>query len=113
MTKESPKGLGLFVVIIVILAFMIGTAVTLDAGRNRPEPLQAPATVPFNGSDPSLHDQVEFDREMTQQMGTSVGPGMQASMSDSGMLQRTSEPSYLRELEKHAHEVDRMLARHP
>ena len=50
---------------------------------------------------------------MTQQMGTDVGPGMVAVMSANGMLRRSADQGYLRALEWHAYEIDRMIGRAP
>ena len=50
---------------------------------------------------------------MTQQMGTFVGPGMDAVMPGNGMLGRSADPDYLRALEWHAYEIDRMIGRTP
>lgn len=59
------------------------------------------------------HAQLEADRIMTEQMATVVGPGMQAQMVTNGMLQRSSNDAYLRALEEHVYQVDRMLGRVP
>lgn len=53
------------------------------------------------------HTLLEADRTMTQQMA------VQTSMADTGMLQRSSNPAYVRALERHVYEFDRMLGRVP
>lgn len=42
-----------------------------------------------------------------------VGPGMQAQMSGDGMLERSADEAYLRALEQHTYDVERMLGRVP
>lgn len=59
------------------------------------------------------HSLLEADRVMTQRMTIEVGPGMQAVMPGYGMLQRSADPAYLRALEQHTYEFDRMLGRVP
>lgn len=78
------------------------------------------ATLSFTGSGGGSgpmggfsHDQLEADRVMTQQMATVVGPGMEALMTTNGMLERSANGAYLRALEQHSYEVDRMLERAP
>ena len=113
MAQESRSGIGKFVVLGVLgVGLAVGSLVALESGRDGHEQ-RVPAVTPAGAVAPSQHDQVESDRVMTQQMGTDAGPGMQAGMGANGMLQRTSDQSYVRELEKHAHDVDRMIARHP
>lgn len=65
-------------------------------------------SVPANGT---MHDVYEQDRLMTEQMGIDVGPGMQSMMADDHMLYRSTGDAYMRGLERHACQVDRMLAR--
>jgi hypothetical protein len=59
------------------------------------------------------HEQLEADRVMTQQMATSVGSGMDSVMINDGMLARSGNVAYLRALEQHTRDVDRMLGRVP
>jgi len=59
------------------------------------------------------HAQLEADRIMTEQMGSVVGPGMESLMMTNGMLERSANDAYLRTLEQHVYEVDRMLGRVP
>lgn len=59
------------------------------------------------------HEQLEADRIMTEQMATAVGTGMEAQMSTNGMLERSADPAYLRALERHIYQVDRMVGRTP
>jgi len=59
------------------------------------------------------HAQLEADRIMTEQMAGVIGPGMQLLMTTNGMLQRSANDDYLRALEQHVYEVDRMLGRVP
>jgi hypothetical protein len=62
---------------------------------------------------PGAHAQLEADRVMAQQMAAAIGPGMQAQMWTDGMLGRTSDAAYLRALDQHTYEVERMLGRMP
>ena len=50
---------------------------------------------------------------MTQQMASVVGAGMQSQMTVNGMLERSANDAYLRALEQHVYQVDRMLGRVP
>ncbi len=59
------------------------------------------------------HEQLDADRVMTEQMATAVGPGMEAQMTTYGMLERSANEAYLRALEQHTYQVDRMLGRVP
>lgn len=59
------------------------------------------------------HAQLEADRNMTEQMAIVVGPGMQSQMTTNGMLERSANDAYLRALEQHTYQVDRMLGRVP
>jgi hypothetical protein len=59
------------------------------------------------------HAQLEADRIMTQQMASVVGPGMESQMTTNAMLQRSANDAYLRALEQHVYQVDRMLGRVP
>lgn len=88
-------GTGTAVVIAVVV-----TVVLTPVGR-------APAMNDFS------HAQLEADRVMTKQMATVVGPGMDAQMETNGMLQRSSNDAYLRALEEHIYQVDRMLGQVP
>ena len=95
-------GIGLLAAVVIVAIAVIGGS---GAGT-------APTTPgwPANGAP---HEQLESDRIMTQQMGVDIGPGMQAGMPANGMLGRSIRASYVRMLEQHAAEVDRMLARRP
>ena len=55
------------------------------------------------------HQQLEVDRLMTQRMGTSA----QMPADPDGMLGRSSSPTYVRALEQHMTEIDRMIGRAP
>jgi len=73
-------------------------------------------TNPAGGSGPMggfSHAQLEADRIMTELMASVVGPGMQSLMTADGMLERSANDAYLRALEQHVYEVDRMLGRVP
>lgn len=59
------------------------------------------------------HAQLEADRNMTQQMASVVGPGMESQMTTNAMLERSANEAYLRALEQHTYQVDRMLGRAP
>lgn len=74
---------------------------------------QAPGWGRRGTATPLPHDQLEMDRAMTQQMAFMSGPGMDALMGSYGMLKRSSSEDYLRALEEHSRQFDRMLARTP
>ena len=59
------------------------------------------------------HAQLEADRIMTELMASVVGPGMQSQMTTNGMLERSASDAYVRALEQHVYQVDRMLGRVP
>ncbi len=59
------------------------------------------------------HAQLEADRQMTREMAVAVDPGMQALMAQDGMLQRSADPAYVRALEEHIRQFDRMLGQVP
>lgn len=99
------KAIGIGLLGVVVAVAIAVAAIGGSAGT-------APATPgwPSNGAP---HGQLESDRIMTQQMGVDVGPAMQAGMPANGMLGRSMSASYVRMLEQHAADVDRMLARRP
>ena len=84
------------------VVFVLAT-VTAIAFRGTPQP----------GMGGFSHDQLEADRVMTEQMAVAGGPGMDAQMQSYGMLARSANPAYLRALEQHAYEVDKMIGRAP
>lgn len=53
------------------------------------------------------HSILEQDRVMTEQMA------VQSSMGEDGMLQRSRDPAYVRALEDHVRQFDRMVGRIP
>lgn len=59
------------------------------------------------------HSLLEADRVMADRMAVDVGTGMQYTMAGNGMLERSSNPAYLRTLEEHTRQFDRMLGRVP
>lgn len=58
-------------------------------------------------------EQMEADRMMTQEMAIVTGPGMDVQMASDWMLARSANSAYLRALEQHVYEFDRMLGRVP
>ena len=66
---------------------------------------------PMSGS--FSHAQLEADRIMTERMASVIGPGMQSQMTTDPMLERSDNDAYLRALEQHVYQVDRMLGRVP
>ena len=85
---------------VIVFAFFLTLAITNSAG----------GSAPMGGFS---HAQLEADRLMTEQMARVVGPGMQSLMTTDGMLERSANDAYLRALEQHVYEVDRMLGRVP
>lgn len=97
---ESKAVLALLGTGSVVLVAFVTTAVLTSAG--------APSAM-----NDFSHAQLEADRLMTQEMATVVGPGMDIQMTTNGMLTRSSNDAYLRALEEHVYQVDRMLGRVP
>ena len=84
----------------IVFVFFLTLAITNSAGGSGP----------MGGFS---HAQLEADRIMTERMATAVGPGMQSLMTTDGMLERSANDAYLRALEQHIYQVDRMLGRVP
>ena len=83
-----------------VIVLFVATAVMLGSGKAAPD-------------DTFSHEQLEADRVMTEQMATAVGTGMDAQMSTNGMLERSADAAYLRALERHTYQVNRMVGRVP
>lgn len=98
--SPAKAALGLLAVgTIVVVTFIALAAVTTEP------------RAPVSGDFP--HGQLEADRIMTERMATAVGPGMGSLMTIDGMLERSANDAYVRALEQHAYQVDRMLGRAP
>ena len=73
-------------------------------------PLAVTVSVPSRTAQGGFsHDQLEADRVMTQRMSVAVDPGMASLMASDGMLQRSADPAYVRALEVHIAQFDRVL----
>ncbi len=84
------------------LLMAVVVLVVVKGGPRSPNPVHGyPASI------------VAADWAMTQQMATSIGPGIDAQMQSSGMLQRSQDPHYLAALEAYGHQIDKMLGRSP
>jgi mannitol-specific phosphotransferase system IIBC component len=83
-----------------VIVLFVTTAVVLGSSKATPD-------------DTFSHEQLEADRVMTEQMATAVGTAMDAQMSTNGMLERSADAAYLRALERHTYQVDRMIGRVP
>ena len=83
-----------------VIVLFVATAVMLGSGKAAPDGTFS-------------HEQLEADRVMTEQMATAVGTGMDAQMSTNGMLERSADAAYLRALERHTYQVNRMVGRVP
>ena len=59
------------------------------------------------------HSMLEAHRVMTDRMALDVGTGMQLTMAGNGMLERSSNPAYLRALEEHTYWFEKSLGRVP
>ncbi len=71
-------------------------------------PARTPAASTFD------HDQLQVDANMTQQMSTPSADGpMQRGQIGEDQLDRSWLPGYVRALEQHQADIDRMLARPP
>lgn len=93
------------VVALVGTGLLVSTAVVALAITDSPSGSGPMGGVP--------HAQLEADRNMTQQMASIVGPGMESRMTTNAMLERSTNGAYLRALELHTYQVDRMLGRAP
>ena len=92
--------------VVVLLVGMLALGAFAVAATVLPDPRPAPVTG-FS------HEQLEADRLMTQRMGSYLGPGMDAVMPANGMVARSQSPAYLRALEQHQYEIDRMVGLTP
>lgn len=87
--------------VIVLVAALSGPSV------GAPAPASPPAVSGTYG-----HDQLQSDADMTQQMSTPNANGpMQSGQIQEPMLQRSQDPAYVRALEQHQADIDRMLGR--
>lgn len=93
-----------------LVAALLGTGMLVSMAFFALAITSSGGTGPMNGFS---HGQLEADRIMTEQMASVVGAGMQSQMTTYGMLERSTNESYLRALEQHVYEVDRMLGRVP
>ena len=100
IVSPAKMAVGLLGVGVFVSVAFVGVAITSSAGGSGPT------------GDVS-HAQLEADRLMTQQMAIVVGPGMESQMTANAMLERSANDAYLRALEQHTYEVDRMLGRVP
>lgn len=98
--------IGLTVVLLALVGVIVGVAAasppTLSTAPSHGGTAYMPAGV--------SHAQLESDVAMTQEMSVGNHAGHNCA---AGMLQRSSDPAYLRALEQHAADLDRMLARSP
>ena len=62
---------------------------------------------PSEGMSAYSHSQLDADRAMTQQMA------VQTTMGESGMLQRSADPGYLKALEQHVQQFNGMFGATP
>lgn len=60
-----------------------------------------------SGLDSYSHLQLDADRVMTQQMA------VQSAMGPDGMLQRSADPAYVKALEQHIQQFNRMIGTTP
>jgi hypothetical protein len=89
-----------------IVVVFVGLGLTTTAGDGRGNQVQPPA-VRSTGS----HDVLQVDANMTQQMAIpTANTGSQTHLRDA-QLARSKDANYLRLLEQHQADIDRMLAR--
>ena len=100
LVSPSKLAVGLLGIGTIVVVAFVALAITDSAGGSGP----------MGGFS---HSQLEADRIMTEQMATVVGPGMESQMAANGMLERSANDAYLRALEQHMNQVDRMLGRAP
>ncbi len=101
LVLRSKLLLGMLATGAAVVVLFFSTAVALRS----PQPAMGTGTF--------SHDLLEADRMMTEQMATYVGPGMEAQMPDYGMLARSANDAYLRALELHTYQVNKMMGRVP
>ncbi len=72
----------------------------------------APAVSQLTRQSSSREDELHEDLNMTRYMSgaNATGPMFTGQVTDA-QLQRSSDPAYVRELEKHQQDIDRMLGR--
>lgn len=94
--------LGLLLFVATVSALSPPSTTTPGAGPAAP----IAATASYN------HAQLQTDAAMTQGMSTPNASGpMQSGKIQEPMLQRSQNPAYVKALEQHQAEIDRMLAR--
>lgn len=93
---------------VAVLGFFLGSLVALETYYGTEDAGQVPsAALAGSGS----HETLQNDVEMTQRMSTpNADTGSQAHRGD-GQLERSQSPGYVRALEQHQAQIDRMLAR--
>jgi hypothetical protein len=90
-----------------IVVLFLGLAFASARSPDRPEQLPVPAVAPDDDS----HEVLQVDANMTQQMSTpNADTGRQNHLNDP-QLTRSTDQNYLRRLEQHQADIDRMLAR--
>lgn len=100
IVSPAKLAIGLLGTGVVVSAIIVVLAVT--SARGGPEPIGG-----------SSHAQLEADRVMTEQMAIVAGLGMESQMAANPMLQRSANDAYLRALEQHTYQLDRMMGRVP
>ena len=118
-------GLALFAIVMAAVALVLaglsaGPPVSATPNRlSSPRTMEAPAGPATPTADPApaqsaRPDLLAEDAFMTQQMSTPNASGpMQDGRIQEPMLQRSQDAGYVRALEQHHADIDRMLARNP
>jgi hypothetical protein len=88
------------------------TAVATTTVERVPAPATTPTAAPTARPTVSREDQLHQDYNMTQYMSDSnaSGPMFTGQLTDA-QLEHSSDPAFVRELEQHQRDIDRMLAR--
>ena len=96
----------LLIVATLFFALVIGVGLAAQPDES---PARATST---SGASTYSHDQLQRDAQMTQQMSASNadGPMQRGDVRDS-QLDHSQNPAFVRALEQHQADIDRMLAR--
>ena len=107
--------LGILVPVLVVVAVLIGARApdgdhSADHSRMS-HPTVAAANQPQHTATTDTASMIELHQGMLDQMRVSVSSQMTQLMNDDPMWQMMHSSGYLAELEQHAEDIDRMLAR--
>lgn len=93
--------------LLIVAAGLFGLMVTVGVVDGPGDTTNRPPTAPTGYS----HEELQRAADMTQQMSTSVANTGSAYHARDEQLQRSSSAGYVRAVEQHQTDIDRMLAR--